>query len=40
MPYVDPSRVQMALRFAELAGRPPAERAAATEDLKVFLAAL
>ena len=40
MPYVDPSRVQLALRYAELAERSPAEREPATEDLKVFLAAL
>ena len=40
MPYVDPSRVQMALRYAELAERSPAEREPATEDLRVFLATL
>ena len=40
MAYVDPSRVQFALRFAELATRSPAEREPATDDLRVFLAAL
>jgi hypothetical protein len=40
MPYVDPSRVQLALRYAELAERSPVEWEPATEDLKVFLAVL
>jgi hypothetical protein len=38
--YVDPSRVALALRYAELATRSAAEREPATDDLRVFLAAL
>jgi hypothetical protein len=38
MAYVDPSRVQLALRFADLAERSPAEREPSTGDLQIFLA--
>ena len=38
--YVDPSRVQMAIRFARIAAGSAVEREAATDDLRVFLDAL
>jgi len=40
MPYVDPARVRMALRYAELAKGSPVDREMTTEDLTVFLASL
>jgi len=38
--YVDPSRVEMALRYAALAIRPPAERAAKNVEVTLFIASL
>lgn len=38
--YVDPSRVEMALRYAALAMRPPAERAAQNVEVTLFIASL
>ena len=38
--YVDPSRVQMAIRFARIAAGSAVEREGAVDDLRVFLDAL